>query len=103
MKTSRENLSRVSELVTCEERSRKLTPGSDTDAWTNDDMQTKEKYANVMGRAGETLCHSHGAEKARKSTHSNRMKTPVAMLMGFPLVFCHLPPSQNLVFPSKYW
>lgn len=30
------------------------TPGSVTDAWTNEDTQMKERYANRIGIAGET-------------------------------------------------
>ena len=26
-----------------------------------EDMQMKKRYANVMGIAGEILCHNHGA------------------------------------------
>lgn len=37
------------------------TPGSVREAWMKDDMQMKSMYAKMMGTAGETWCHNHGA------------------------------------------
>lgn len=33
-----------------------LTPGSERDAWINDDIQMKNRYAKKKGIAGETRC-----------------------------------------------
>lgn len=35
------------------------TPGSETEALMNDDMHSKNKYANDMGNAGDTFSHNH--------------------------------------------
>jgi hypothetical protein len=83
-------------------RKKKLTPGSETEAWTNEEKQMKNIYAKTMGIAGEILCHSQGAEKMKKSTAGNTTKKPVAIFTGRSLAFCHLPLNQNLVFPGKY-
>lgn len=37
------------------------TPGSEAVAWMKEDIQTKNKYAKMMGIEGETLSHNHGA------------------------------------------
>jgi hypothetical protein len=31
------------------------------EAWMNDDMHTSRMYEKIIGTAGDTLCHSHGA------------------------------------------
>lgn len=46
-------------LVDC--RGGKHTPGSETEALMNDDMHSKNKYANVIGNAGDTFNHNHFA------------------------------------------
>ena len=38
-----------------------LTPGSEVDAWTNEETDIKNRYAKRMGIDGETLSHSQGA------------------------------------------
>lgn len=37
-----------------------LTPGSVTDAWTKEEMHTKNRYAKKNGTAGETCCERYG-------------------------------------------
>lgn len=37
------------------------TPGSEADAWRNDETDIRNKYAKRMGIDGETLSQSHGA------------------------------------------
>jgi len=37
------------------------TPGSTTEAWKKEDEHTKNKYAKMIGIAGDTWCHSHAA------------------------------------------
>lgn len=48
-----------------------LTPGSETEAWMNEDMETRKRYAKRMGIDGEMLSQSHGALKflVRSSQH----------------------------------
>lgn len=99
-------------------RYQELTPGSVTDAWINDEMQTNKMYAKQMGIAGVTLCQSHGAlfqcqrtsqirelgpyEYTRNKIDGITTMIPVARLTGLSLVFCSLPPQQNTVLPEKY-
>lgn len=81
----------------------RLTPGSETDACTNDEKQMKTMYAKTIGNAGDMLCHSHGAEKMKNSTAGSTTKNPVAILTGLSLAFWKRPPNQNRVLPGKYW
>lgn len=89
-----------------------------TDAWTNDEVQTNDIYANTIGIAGVTLCQSHGAlfpcqkdvsnpilrpyEYTRNRMDGITTMIPVARLTGLSLEFCSLPPQQNTVLPEKY-
>ncbi len=55
------NYLQVISIVNVSNELAKHTPGSSTDAWMKEDKQTKKMYAKIMGIAGETWCHSHGA------------------------------------------
>jgi len=68
----------------------------------NEDMQTKERYAKRTGIAGETLCHSQGAEYTKKRTVGTITNIPVAILIGLSLEFWNLPPKKKTVLPWKY-
>ena len=102
MKVARKDLGKVSqaEMKTNE---RGLTPGSETEAWTKEEMEIKNAYAYIMGIAGEIFCHSHGAEKIKKRTEGIMTKRPVPMFIGLLRAFCHLPPRKKMVLPLKYW
>ena len=100
-----------------------LTPGSVIDAWMNEEIQMKKLYAKNIGTAGDTLCQRYIAlanavisfdchhyrqtnrttyENTKKSIDGNTTRVPVAMLIGFSLVFWILPAHRNAVFPVKY-
>ena len=60
------------------------------------------RYANRIGTAGDTSLHSSGAENPKNSAAGTITNSPVATFTGLCRAFCHLPPRQNTVFPSKY-
>lgn len=77
-------------------------PGSLKAAWNNAEMARKKMYAKRIGMAGETLCHSQGALKAKNSAAGRIVSTNVAKLSGFALVFKHRPERKKSMFPAKY-
>jgi hypothetical protein len=77
-------------------------PGSEADAWKNEEMETRSKYAKRMGIEGETWVHSQGAENPKKRPAGKIINIAVATLTGRSRVFCSLPPQQNAVLPEKY-
>ena len=50
----------VSICLTVDERV-SLTPGSEIEACKKEDIHRKQKYANIIGKAGEILCQRYGA------------------------------------------
>lgn len=57
-------------------------------------------YAKTIGRAGETLRHSQGAEKAKKSAAGSTVRMNVATLSGFAFVFRHRPAKKKSMLPA---
>lgn len=83
MKVPRQDLDAISYLtIRAGELKTVHTPGSDVDAWMKEDTQMYIMYANMMGMAGEMLCHSHGAENTKNRMAGRTTTTPVAMLIG---------------------
>ena len=95
------------------------TPGSEIEACRKEDMHKKEKYANIIGMAGETLYQRYGALLNRSVKPNKRfdvdaysntkkriigtiIKMPVIILIGRSRVFCSRPPQKNTVLPEKY-
>lgn len=59
MEVSRQNLFAI-RLSISVRMTTVLTPGSVTDACTNDEIQIKNKYAKKTGTAGDTWCEKYG-------------------------------------------
>ena len=59
MEVSRQNLFAIRQSIVLR-MTTVLTPGSVTDACTNDDIQIKNKYAKKTGTAGDTWCEKYG-------------------------------------------
>lgn len=52
--------------------------------------------------AGETFCHSQGAENAKNKAEGTTTRKPVAMLIGLSRELRNRPPKQKRVLPTKY-
>ena len=59
MEVSRQNLFAI-RLIISLRMTTVLTPGSVTDACTNDEIQIKNRYAKKTGTAGDTWCEKYG-------------------------------------------
>ena len=56
----------------------------------------------MIGMAGETWCHSHGDENAKKSAAGSVLSVKVATFRGLALLFKKRPEPKKRRFPAKY-